>query len=441
MGEAIKRIDERLSVPQPSAPKENVSAIHLRSGKRLEIPVGNQKSSLNTDAPTLNTDAPALLPGAPAPPSAAPALQPAPKLENSPVSEPFVDTYVRPNFPPLGSEKPKPPFPEALKERRVIDDSELFETFSRCAVNIPILKLIKGIPKYAKFLKELCTVKRNQKNNAKKKVQVNEQVSAIFQKKQMPEKCKDPGMITIPCTIGETKIPHAMLDLGASINVLPYSLYESLGLGPLHETRTIVQLADKSTICPRGILEDVLVMVGNLVFPADFYVLDMANDMHEAPILLGRPFIKTARTRIDCVTEILSMEFGDDKIEFNLYDTMKHATHVHSLCAINVIEPAAVSDPNIMKPVTDEELDEWGLEYGLSPNLQGRMPKFEEKGIIPLHPLGTGPTLLTKSARLADSVLQKPKVKQKHSSGSVSKKVRTKLWWVPKKAREPPDSK
>ena len=82
-------------------------------------------------------------------------------------------------------------------------------------------------------------------------------------------------MFTIPCKIGGLSITHAMLDLGALINVMPYSVYESLKAGPLNKTGVIIQLADKSNVIPRGVLEDVLVQVDKLVFPADFYVIDL----------------------------------------------------------------------------------------------------------------------------------------------------------------------
>ncbi len=82
-----------------------------------------------------------------------------------------------------------------------MNDKELFETFSKCEVNIPLLKLVKSIPRYAKFLKELCTIKRNQKLKGKQKV---------------PPKCDDPGMFSIPIVIGETTFDKAMLDLGAA---------------------------------------------------------------------------------------------------------------------------------------------------------------------------------------------------------------------------------
>ena len=204
-----------------------------------------------------------------------------------------------------------------------MNDQELFDTFSKCEVNIPLLKLIKNVPRFAKFLKELCTVKRNQKLKGKQKVKVSERVSAVLQPK-VAKKCSDPGMVTIPCTIGETKIERAMLDLGASINVLPYSLFKELGIGPLHETGIIIQLADRSTVIPKGVVEDVLVMVDELFFPADFYVLDMDHDSKAAPILLGRPFMKTANTKIDLATGYLTVEFDGDVVWFDIFESMKH---------------------------------------------------------------------------------------------------------------------
>jgi hypothetical protein len=126
-----------------------------------------------------------------------------------------------------------------------------------------------------------------------------------------------------------------MLDLGASINILPYSLYKSLGLGPLHETGIVVQLTDRSIVYPKGVVEDVLVMVDKLIFPADFFVIDMDNDMHVAPILLGRPFLITAKTKIDLVSGgALTMEFDGEKPEYNIYDAMKHPIDDHSLCSM-----------------------------------------------------------------------------------------------------------
>ena len=105
-------------------------------------------------------------------------------------------------------------------------------------------------------------------------------------------------MFTIPCAIGNTKFTKAMLDLGASINVMSYNLYMFLGLNALSETGVTIQLADRSSIKPRGVIEDVLVKVNELIFPADFFILDMEQGTSESPIILGRPFLKTARLRL-----------------------------------------------------------------------------------------------------------------------------------------------
>ena len=154
----------------------------------------------------------------------------------------------------------------------------------------------KQVLRYAKFLKELCTIKRKQKLKGCEKVRVGENVSAVIQRK-LPAKCKDPGMFIIPCTIGNTQLKKAMLDLGASINVMPYSIYVSLNLGPLNKTGVVIRLADRSIAYPKGVVEDVLVQVNDLVFPADFYVLDMESGDQTTPILLGRPFLRHPRLR------------------------------------------------------------------------------------------------------------------------------------------------
>ncbi|XP_050150507.1 uncharacterized protein LOC126625458, partial [Malus sylvestris] len=207
-------------------------------------------------------------------------------------------------------------------------------------VNIPLLDAIKQVPRYAKFLKELCTTRRRISN--KEVVQVSENVSAVLQRK-LPPKCKDPGSFTIPCVIGNTKFEQCMLDLGASINVMPYSIYASMNLGELKNDGVIIQLADRSNAYPKGVLEDVLVQVGNLIFPADFYVLDMEDSPHSTPlpILLGRPFMKTARTKIDVFKGTLTMEFDGEVIDFNLSESIKFPKDDHSCFSIDIIDDLA----------------------------------------------------------------------------------------------------
>ncbi|CAL9007247.1 unnamed protein product [Prunus brigantina] len=143
-----------------------------------------------------------------------------------------------------------------MQSKKEENEKDILETFRKVQVNIPLFDAIKQVPKYAKFLKELCTTRR--RNSNKEVVRVSENVSAVLQRK-LPPKCKDPGSFTIPCVIGNTKFEHAMLDLGASINVMPYSIYTSMNLGELKKDGVVIQLADRSNAYPKGVLEDVLV--------------------------------------------------------------------------------------------------------------------------------------------------------------------------------------
>ncbi|KAI5335229.1 hypothetical protein L3X38_025362 [Prunus dulcis] len=102
------------------------------------------------------------------------------------------------------------------------------ETFKKVQINIPLLNAITQIPKYAKILKDLCTNKRRFKEH--EQVALSEEVSAVLQRKLSP-KLKDPGSFSIPCIVGDFKFQKALLDLGASINLMPYHVYEKLNLG------------------------------------------------------------------------------------------------------------------------------------------------------------------------------------------------------------------
>ncbi|RVW18421.1 Retrovirus-related Pol polyprotein from transposon 297 [Vitis vinifera] len=144
-----------------------------------------------------------------------------------------------------------PPFPQALHGKKGIRNaSEILEVLRQVKVNIPLLDMIKQVPTYAKFLKDLCTIKRGL--NVNKKAFLTEQVSAIIQCKS-PLKYKDPGCPTISVMIGGKVVEKALLDLGASVNLLPYSVYKQLGLGELKPTSITLSLADRSVKIPRGV--------------------------------------------------------------------------------------------------------------------------------------------------------------------------------------------
>ncbi|XP_012477517.1 uncharacterized protein LOC105793136 [Gossypium raimondii] len=168
------------------------------------------------------------------------------------------------------------------------------------------------IPKYIKFLKELLTKKR--KLDDLSAVELNAVCSVILQNK-LPNKLKDPVSFSIPCLISSLNVENALVDLGASINVMPYKMFKQLGLREPKPTRMSIQLADRSIRYPRGIIEDVLVKVDKFIFPIDFVVFDMDEDI-EVPMILGRPFLATARTITDVGTGELVLRVGDEKILF-----------------------------------------------------------------------------------------------------------------------------
>ncbi|XP_023741607.2 uncharacterized protein LOC111889693 [Lactuca sativa] len=130
------------------------------------------------------------------------------------------------------------PFPERLKStKKEREENEIMQMFKRVQINIPLLEVIKQVPRYARFLKDLCVSKKKLKGN--QVVTVGEHVSAVLQKR-MPPKCKDPGVFTVPCKLGNLYVHRAMLDLFASVNVLPYSLFKSIGVGTLSKTGVII---------------------------------------------------------------------------------------------------------------------------------------------------------------------------------------------------------
>ena len=137
-------------------------------------------------------------------------------------------------------------------------------------INIPLLDVIQQVPSYDKCLKDLCTHKRT--THAPKKAFLTAHVSSILSC-QVPVKYKNPSCPTISFIIGDTLIEKVLLDLGASVNLLPFSVYQTSGLGELKKTSVTLQLADGPIKVPKGIVEDVLIKVGNFVFPVDFVVL------------------------------------------------------------------------------------------------------------------------------------------------------------------------
>jgi hypothetical protein len=234
------------------------------------------------------------------------------------------------------------PFPQALKLPKNLDvTSEILEHLHQVNVNLPLLHLIKQMSLYAKVIKDLCTVKR--KHHVKKTTFLTEQVNAIIQHK-VPPKYKDPGCPTISCTIGDYNIECAiLLDLGASVNFLHFSVYLQLGLGELKSTFVTLQLADRSIRKSRGVVEDVLVKVENFYYPVDFIILDIEPTLHlsaNIPIILGRPFLATANALINCRNGRMKITFCSMTTELNIFNVNPQQLVDEECEYVNFIEAA-----------------------------------------------------------------------------------------------------
>jgi hypothetical protein len=163
-------------------------------------------------------------------------------------------------------------------------------------INVPLIDVITGMPNYGKFLKELVSNKNKLEQISA--AFLSDESSAIIQNK-VPPKLGDPGSFLIPCNFGKTFSCNAVADLGASINLMPYSLYAKLCLEILKPTRMSVRLANRSFQYPVGMVENMLVEVGKFTFPVDFVILEIEEDI-KVPLILGRPFLHTA----DAVTRV-----------------------------------------------------------------------------------------------------------------------------------------
>ncbi|KAL1562908.1 hypothetical protein AAHA92_05430 [Salvia divinorum] len=173
------------------------------------------------------------------------------------------------------------------------------------------------------------------------KIVIGENVSAVIQKKKLPSKRTDPGMFTLPITIGDVKVEHAICDLGASINVLPYSVYTRLVGARLVQTKVVNQLADRPCINPVGVLENVIVKVHDFLYPADFHVIKMSKDSsaESTEVVLGRPFLQTAKTMIDVYEGIICLDYHGVKYTFSIDEAMKKPMDVENLHSVDVIAP------------------------------------------------------------------------------------------------------
>ncbi|XP_073120537.1 uncharacterized protein [Henckelia pumila] len=305
IGQLTKRMSNREPGTLPSDtetnPKEQVKAVELQSGKKLETKALEHEEKKNEG-------------------------------EKEPSKGKLSDSTQSPTS---KSNIVIPPFPAALKKAKLDSQfSKFLEVFKKLHINIPFADALLQMPIYAKFLKEILASKRKIEEHTI--VNLTENCSALVHNK-IPPKLKDPGSFSIPCMIGDAVFHKALCDLGANINLMPFSVFRKLGMGEPKPTRVSLQLSDRSIKYPRGIIEDVLVKVDKFIFPVDFVVLDIEEDL-DIPFILGRPFLATEKALIDVQKGKLLLRVGEEEITFNVFDALKHSLHNHDCFKIDALD-------------------------------------------------------------------------------------------------------
>jgi len=198
----------------------------------------------------------------------------------------------------------------------------------KICINIPFVEALSQMPLYAKFLKEIFSKKKTIEHN--ETITLTRESSAII--KKPPPTLGDPGSFAIPCVIGSETIDKALCDLGASVSLLPLSLFKRIGIGELKPSEMTLKLVDRSTIQVVGFVEDIPVKIEGIYIPADFVVVVIPKD-HDVPIILGRHFLATARAIVDVKNGRIVFQVSNEMVGFELENVMKGPA-LYSLCMI-----------------------------------------------------------------------------------------------------------
>ena len=180
-----------------------------------------------------------------------------------------------------------------------------------------------------------------------------------------PVKFKDLGCPTISVNIGGTCVEKALLDLGASVNLLPFSMYKQLGLGELKPTTITLSIADRSIKIPKATVEDVLIQVEKFYYPVDFVVLytkPVALGANHVPIILGRPFFATSNVIINCENGVMQLTSRNITLELNIFHLIKNNMHQQDddseeVCAIDAILEKQENELLVQDVLTRELVD------------------------------------------------------------------------------------
>ncbi|GJU16055.1 reverse transcriptase domain-containing protein [Tanacetum coccineum] len=254
-----------------------------------------------------------------------------------PNSEPVVDSVSA----PMPNPKPSIPYPsrrndEKRREKANDQVEKFYKIFQDMSFEISLADALILMPKFASTLKAL--IGNKEKLSEMARTPLNEHCSAVILNK-LPEKLGDPGKFLIPCDFPGMDECLALADLGASINLMPLSVWKKLSLPELTPTCMTLELADRSITKPIGIAEDVYLKVGKFKFPADFVVVDFDADPR-VPLILGRSFLKTGRALIDVYEGELTLRVRKEAVTFNLDQTSRYSSDYDDMTAnrIDVIE-------------------------------------------------------------------------------------------------------
>ncbi|GJS34485.1 reverse transcriptase domain-containing protein [Tanacetum coccineum] len=256
------------------------------------------------------------------------------------------------------------PFPsrrndERRREKANDQIEKFFEIFRDLSFEISFTDALTLMPKFASTLKTL--IGNKEKLSEMARTPLNENCSAVILNK-LPKKLGDPGRFLIPCEFSGINTCNALADLGASINLMPYSVWKNLSLPELTPTGMTLELADRSITEPIGIAKDVRLMVGKFQFPADFVVVDFEPDPR-VPLILGRSFLKTSHALIDVYEGEITLRVGKEAITFNLDQTSRYTANYDHMTAnrIDVIELAysdflLLEEANAFIAINDEPI-------------------------------------------------------------------------------------
>ncbi|XP_057744964.1 uncharacterized protein LOC130962816 [Arachis stenosperma] len=244
------------------------------------------------------------------------------------------------------------------------------------------------MPLYTKFLKELINKKRSWLE--KETVLLTEECSAVIQK-GIPPKLKDPGNFVVSCTIGKITLDKALCDLGASINLMPQSMMRKLAIEELKPTRMSLVMADRSIKTPNGIVENLLVKVGEFIFPMDFVILDTEEEGNNL-IILGRPFLAAARAIIDVENGEMIFRVHNEQMVINVFRSMQHPPEQEDYLRVDMIESSVEEMLEDTHHDQEEERDQYTTEEQaaeISIEQEEKQNKKEEGPKQELKPLPT----------------------------------------------------